>query len=357
MKKILIGICGIGNGHLNRQICVIEELLKSNNQIVVATQKEKIDVLKERFPKINILEVNIPWITCTNNGIDYVDSLSKYINSSKNQYKLFFEFSINVEKLFNGHPDIVITDYEPNVAQYAYSASLPLICMEQQSKFLYLDEIDIENNSIKEEKYRLNYFFPKYDKKIISSFFPIDVKDENIYVVPPIIPAIKKNNDKNNQVIVYFSPYSDSENYLKILNIIKDYSNYIFKIYSNKDLKQYQNFFKYKNLSFYNFNSNFKDELCSSSALITTCGHQLVSEAISINIPLCVFPLETYEQKYNASMIEKYGIGVYIKDYEKIELDAFFKNINNYYDNILKLKQNYYKVRWQDVLKDIIDGL
>jgi UDP:flavonoid glycosyltransferase YjiC (YdhE family) len=26
MKKILIGICGIGNGHVNRQMLIIEEL-------------------------------------------------------------------------------------------------------------------------------------------------------------------------------------------------------------------------------------------------------------------------------------------------------------------------------------------
>ena len=30
IKKILVGICGIGNGHINRQICVIKELLKNN---------------------------------------------------------------------------------------------------------------------------------------------------------------------------------------------------------------------------------------------------------------------------------------------------------------------------------------
>lgn len=43
-----------------------------------------------------------------------------------------------------------MTDYEPNVAQYAYAVNRPLICLEQQSKFLYLSEEKIEHYSITE---------------------------------------------------------------------------------------------------------------------------------------------------------------------------------------------------------------
>ena len=44
MKKILIGICGIGNGHINRQICVIKELLNNNYEVLVATEANKIQM-------------------------------------------------------------------------------------------------------------------------------------------------------------------------------------------------------------------------------------------------------------------------------------------------------------------------
>lgn len=48
--------------------------------------------------------------------------------------------------------------------------------MEQQSKFLYLENIEINDFSINEEINRINYFFPKYDMKIISSFFQLTLK-------------------------------------------------------------------------------------------------------------------------------------------------------------------------------------
>lgn len=61
------------------------------------------------------------------------------------------EFSINLQNM-GKNPDIVITDYEPNVAQYSYAANIPLICMEQQSKFLYLEDDQIKKFSILERK-------------------------------------------------------------------------------------------------------------------------------------------------------------------------------------------------------------
>lgn len=62
--KILIGICGIGNGHLNRQTNVINLLMNNNHEIAVATTKNNINYFKEKFPKFKILEISIPWVAC-----------------------------------------------------------------------------------------------------------------------------------------------------------------------------------------------------------------------------------------------------------------------------------------------------
>ena len=48
MKKILIGICGIGNGHLNRQICVISELKSKEFEVLAATSIDKVSVIKKK---------------------------------------------------------------------------------------------------------------------------------------------------------------------------------------------------------------------------------------------------------------------------------------------------------------------
>lgn len=358
MKKILIGICGIGNGHINRQSCIIEQLLKRNYKVMVVTTANKISTLKKRFPNLKISNIFIPWITCDEKGINYLECLEKYQEEKVDLFSSFLNFCIEVENYFDGKPDLVITDYEPNVAQYAYSSNVPLITMEQQSKYLYLKELNIKDFSIKEEQIRLNCFFPKYSKRIISSFFPMNIYDKDIVTVSPIISKIEKRKTDNKFILIYFSPYSDSANYDKIITIVSKIKNINFNVYTSY-YSEYIKKYKFNNIVFSEFNDKFKEDLSRCSAIITTGGHQLISEAISLDVPLYVVPLNTYEQHYNALMVKKYKLGVF----DKIS----YNNISNFIDNrgkiresIKKFKNDYYKDTWQKqfmlVLDEIIDN-
>lgn len=351
MKKILIGICGIGNGHINRQICVIKELLNNNYEVLVATEANKIQIIKERLENVKVIELNIPWIVCNEKGFDFKETLNKYNNIDL--FKKYLELGIKIEEELDGKPNLIISDYEPNVAQYAYATGIPLITMEQQSKFLYLDELDLNNYSIKEEIYRINYFFPKYDKKIISSFFPISIKDNKVIQVSPIISNLNKETIKDNFIIVYLSPYSDSDKYEKLIDIIGNIRDINFKVYS-KNYEKYINKFKYSNVMFSNFNNEFKKDMSQSSALITTGGHQLISEAISIELPLYVMPLNTYVQHYNAYMVKKYELGTN-KDITESNIIDFINNIEKYRKNIKEFKGKYYNKKWNETFINIVN--
>ena len=350
--KILVGVCGIGNGHLNRQTCVIEYLLECEHTVVIATTTNNCEFFKKKFPDVKIISISIPWITCNEKGIDFKDSLNKYIYGHIDQYKNFFEFGIRVNNVFNGIPDIVITDYEPNVAQYSYAVSVPLICMEQQSKFLYLNEEKIDNFSIIEEIRRINYFFPKFDYKIISSFFPININDKKVKIVSPIIRNLKQIETKKKQVLVYFSPYSDSFKYKLILDAISKIKYLNFIVYTKQRFDEYY----FSNIVFKSFGENFINDLQNSIFLISTAGHQLLSEAISINLPLYLIPLDTYEQNYNALMVEKYKIGKIGKEIKTEEIEVFYNNLNFYSGNIDNFKNKYYKNDWKNILKEILNN-
>lgn len=349
--KILIGICGIGNGHLSRQSNVIDLLLSNNHEVVIATTKDSIEYFKNKFKDINILEINIPWIACNINGIDFNTSIKKYNENKIDQFESFLVFSQNVEKTFGCIPDLVITDYEPNVAQYSYAVDIPLICMEQQSKFLYLDEIKIENFSILEEKKRINYFFPKYNYKIISSFFPITIKDKRVKIVTPIISKLKENKSKKNHILVYFSPYENSLNYIKVLDVLNNIVDFPIIVYTKE--KFGGNY--YENITFKNYSNEFKEDLENAYCLISTAGHQLLSESISIDIPVYLIPLNTYEQNYNAKMIEKYNLGMLANNISDDEIKYFIKNVEKYKKNINKFRNKYYKNNWELVLLKVIN--
>lgn len=349
--KVLVGVCGIGNGHLNRQSCVVENCLKCGYDVAVATTNENIQYFQLKFPNIEIINIDIPWITCNSIGIDFKDCLRRYISKNVDQYKTFLEFAIKVEKVFNGIPNVVITDYEPNVAQYSYAVGIPLICMEQQSKFLYLKEDIIADYSIKEEIKRINYFFPKFDKKIISSFFPIDIENENVKVVSPIIRQMEERIVKNKHVLVYFSPYSDSYKYKLVLEAISKIKYLDFIVYTKQDFTQFSS----NNISFKKYGETFKGDLESSLLLISTAGHQLLSEAISINVPMYLIPLDTYEQNYNALMIKKYKLGEVGYKINSEEIENVYSNLDHYIQNIDEFKNKYYKNDWTKILNETLE--
>lgn len=348
--KILVGICGIGNGHLDRQSNVIELLLKKGNDVLIATTERGKEYYKNIFPNADILTITIPWIVCDNNGIDFEKTINHYLESGKDYYYEFLVFSNKIKRFFNGNPDLIISDYEPNVAQFAYALQIPLICMEQQSKFLYIDELIIDNFSILEEKARLNYFFPKYDYKIISSFFPLKIKERNVKVIAPIITSLNVLDKKKNHILVYLSPYEDSKKYIEVINVIKLMQNYKFIVYSKEKLN-----LSYNNILFKKYNSKFKEDLENCMCLISTAGHQLLSEAISINVPIYLIPLNTYEQKYNASMIEKYSLGKLANNISVFEIEQFISSLSCYKKNIKKFKSKYYKYSWQEDVLSIIN--
>ena len=351
--KILIGICGIGNGHLNRQTSVIEYLIANGHEIIIATTNNNIDYFKKRFPEADVLEISIPWIACNEKGIDFSTSMQKYKESKIDLFESFLDFSMNIERCSKGIPDIVITDYEPNVAQYSYAVGKPLICMEQQSKFLYLDEIKIKNFSILEERKRINYFFPKFDCKIISSFFPIKISDRRVKVVTPIICKLKRKQNKNDHILIYFSPYDNSENYAKILEAANTITGRQVIVYTKEKFSQEE----FKNITFKSYSCEFKHDLEDAYCLISTAGHQLLSEAISISVPAYLIPLNTYEQNYNAKMIEKYNLGMIADRMDSDELKAFLENVSQYADNIREYRSNHYRNGWQKQLLKSINQL
>ena len=348
--KILIGICGIGNGHLNRQTNVISLLMNKKHEIVIATTKNNINYFKNKFPEFKVLEISIPWIACSSKGIDFATSLKKYQEGKIDQFSEFLKFSINVENVFSGVPDLVITDYEPNVAQYSYAVDIPLICMEQQSKFLYLDEVKISNFSILEEKKRINYFFPKYSYKVISSFFPITIKEKNVKVVTPIISPLSEIKHKKNHILVYFSPYENSGKYKKIVRALECIPNHNVIVYTKEKFNINSN-----NITFKSYSNEFKSDLENAYCLISTAGHQLLSESISIEVPAYLIPLSTYEQNYNAKMIEKYDLGKISNSINAEEINQFIKEIPHYKKKIIKFKNKYYKNNWEKSLLEIID--
>ena len=115
-----------------------------------------------------------------------------------------------------------------------------------------------------------------------------------------------------NKGLVYLSPYGHKKDFIKILELIKNIKGIDFNIYTSIIFEEYK---KYKHLLFKSFSNEFKNDFYDAGFLISSSGHQLLSEAINGELPSFVFSLNTFSQNFNCKMISDNKLGKKIENY------------------------------------------
>jgi len=339
MKTILWGICGIGMGHCNRQIPIIEHY-KEKYDIVILTYGTGLNFFKQKGFKV--LEVANPYYVGDINGLNF--ELTK--NHPNNQID-FEKINNNALSLINEDVVLVISDYEMLSAKYAYLKNIPLITLDQQSKYLVGDfPLELNKCRYRDEIERLSMFFPKVNERIAISFFKVpELKSKfKVNILPPLIKDLKKK-EEGDFYLVYITGQILSEiNIEKWIDILNN-ENLNYRIFIPKKIK-----IKGNNI-FYHGDSSFKDSLEQCKGLISTAGHSLLSEAIFLGKPVYAIPLNLYEQQLNAFKIMEGGFGINSKNLNKKNLKEFINNNEYYKKNIsedktilLKKGKNIFKI-------------
>lgn len=342
--KILIGVCGIGFGHSTRQRELAMTLRQRGHEIKILTFGQAIDVFKKDF---DTHEVWVPWIAGNKKGIDWMHTITKnffsYIPGNMKNTKVFRRLE---ETGFI--PNVCISDYEPTTAKFSYKHGLPLLLVDQQSKFLEYDFTDIGNFSRKEERDRLNMFFPTYVRKFIISFFKLPkAKNGKVEVVPPIFRSDllsscrKKTANQRVKLLAYFSLYGRetiTQCPEEVMALFRKFSNIDFVIYFSEELAR--KCINETNVIVKQMNrESFVKDLICSDGIISTAGHTLISEAMKLGIPFYAIPLSTFDQHYCARFIESNGLGAQSSILTEVTLDKFIKNLDLYKNEIKHSKK------------------
>ncbi len=358
-QKILFGVTGIGLGHSCRQMPLIDYFSK-NSTVVIFAYESSFDFLALRFGKnknIKIKKVAVPFYVGNKDGLDFKATMIHPANKNIN----FLDInSRTISETVNliGSPDLVISDYEPISAQYAYMKNSPFVTIDQQSKYFVANfPKSLNVFTYKDEIERLSMFFPKADLRIACSFFNIKKKKSrfDVQIVPPVMresiinmKKIKEKDRKN--ILVYISSARDfplsTHKILTTLGAIFDINFYIFLSRSDRKIK-------YKscpeNISLINFGEEgFEEVLKKANGIITSAGHSLLSEAMFLGIPVYVIPVSPYEQHMNAKVIDENEFGVSEKTISESKVNYFINNLDKFEENILKDKKQLLKGIGQD---------
>lgn len=347
--KIVYGVCGIGRGHVHRQLPVIEYLIDRGSEIVFFAYGTSLAFLQQRYAdhsRIQIEEVAVPFYVGDRTGLDFEAT----IRHPKNQNISFLDQNCKaMDRTFQriGRPDLVITDYEPISAQYAYAHGSPLITIDQQSKYLCRsDWPEIGEQSCIDEVARLRMFFPEAHARIACSFFKVPassacpVELHGPVIQPRVLEMKSSPIDVGRDILLYLSsqrPFEQS--FEEILDILASEPSWRFSVFAPSVSEVSSTRVPSNVTLFPHGDPHFFPALERSAAVISTAGHTLLSESMYLDKPVFALPLPVYEQQMNANVISENGFGIARTQLSATDLHLFLENLDLYAEAIKSDKE------------------
>ncbi|MDB5184508.1 MAG: hypothetical protein JWN38_316 [Candidatus Saccharibacteria bacterium] len=340
MKKILYGVCGIGNGHIYRQLPMLSYLAQSH-KIMIFAYGDSLKFFSAYFAdhaNVRIAEVAVPYYVGIRSGIDF-EASAKLIEESGINYTAINSHALAAADEYLGQADLAISDYEPTTAQYAYAHGVPLVTIDQQSKYLsgaFPDEL--QGTTYVDEVVRLQMFFPTAAARIACSFFKVPQRpgSQKVYLFPPVLRSDFRRHEerKPNELLVYLSAQQGlHQNHASLINVLAQESSTIFHVFLPKNASL--PLVPSRNVRLYHHgDDSFKFLLETCGGIVTTAGHSLLSEAMYLGVPVLALPLPLYEQQMNAKIIRLGQFGLSSPSLTPEVLNQFITNLTQYADNI-----------------------
>ncbi|MCA0455126.1 MAG: hypothetical protein LCI00_14220 [Chloroflexi bacterium] len=330
--KIVLGVCGFGYGHSIRQRPILEGLIARGHSVILVTNDSSYQFFSTYYPQVTNARVYVPVMHTTPRGLDFAATAADPRNEQPGANAAFWNTCGLIEREF-GVPDLVISDYDMVTAQIAYLFGVPLVTLDQQSKFLGYDFPDVNGYNPNEHRMRLGYFFPKAQARIATSFFKVNYDTRTHYpvtIIPPIIGKDVQGQTAapvDKQVTVYISNASHiQQSVAEVFGVFSQFPDTAFNCFINApDAAAPANVKVMPN-----GRAAFINCLRQSAAVIATAGHNLITESLYLHVPAFLLPFDHYEQQLNAQVISQEGVGTAADVITLDNLSAFLSNLDSY---------------------------
>jgi uncharacterized protein (TIGR00661 family) len=328
MARILYAINGDGLGHVFRSIPIIRELSKRHKLKIIISSKRAYAVLKKNYPSLkNIHLVNGLSLIYKSNSVDNLrtakDFLSKMLHDSSSNFEKIYKLI----KSFN--PNIILSDFEHGTLYVSQLFNIPVICPCNIHTITHL-KYKVPRKYLKDylkTKIIIKFLSPNIDHHILTDFSNLPVKEDNVYVFPPIVrESIFRAKPKRKGYILIYQTSSTNHALINSLkNIDKRFIVYGF----NKNLQD-------KNIIFKEFSDKgIVDDLKGCDACISNGGFTFITEALYLRKPVLSIPIKgQFEQIFNALQIKRLGYGEFYDNVNSAQIKKFIKKIPIYYNNL-----------------------
>ncbi len=294
-------------GHATRSAVILHHLLDRGHELRVVVSGRAHGFLTDKlksYERVTFEEIHGLTLRYFGHRLRRGESLYRnFIDAPKGIRKNIKVYRKVAEDGFK--PQLVISDFESWAALYALNHRLPVIS---------IDNIQIINRCRHDKSITKGLDFriargavkmkvPGAYHYLISSFFFPPVRRKRTTLVPPILrpEVIKAQREPGDHVLVYLRAVTTSE----LTSVLRKLP-YSFRLYGLKDGVSEGNI-EHRPFS----EDGFLDDLRTARAVIAGGGFSLMSEAVSLHVPLLSIPIEhQFEQELNARYLEQLGYGL-----------------------------------------------
>lgn len=305
MAKILYGVAGEGFGHSSRSELIGQRLVEAGHQVVFAASRKSYNYLKPTF----------------NRKVQAVYGLSFHYHDGRvNPFKTVVQNITGLRdgvptnrRLFskmanNFKPDLVISDFEPFSAWWAWANRVPCVSVDHEH-LLTCCELDKEPRFWRERMMAeavTRGYHTFADAYVILNFFHTPLKNKRATLVPPVVrKRVEQYRPETQEHIVMYSTDGGRKMQEKLYDMVRPFSQHRFFIYGFNEDRDLGNCVFKKTAT-----ESFLTDLSTCRGVIATAGFSLLSECLHFRKPMLLVPVhDQYEQILNAYYIEKLGLG------------------------------------------------
>jgi uncharacterized protein (TIGR00661 family) len=350
MAKIIYAVAGEGFGHSSRAHLIGQQLIDAGNDVIFAASQKSLVYLRQYFGERVKPGFGLSFA--------YHKGRIKTLGTVK---KNLFKFPSAVresKELLKNHlrdfePDLVLTDFEPVTAWWAFVKKVPFVSIDNEHLLTVCRlEHKLKNIWPRFTSYVVtkSYYFGA-DKYIVLNFFRAPLKIKNACLAPPIVrPLVTQLKTSSNGSIVYYTTIAYGKE--RLLDIFGRFNSQRFIIYGFDRDEQCGNCtFKKRSTE------GFLGDLAACSGVIASAGFSLISECLYLKKKMLLFPVAgQYEQIINAEYTEKLGLGIKADGLDESVLKRFLGSLD-------KQMGDDERILWPDnekffgILQDTFDSM
>ncbi|SHG86040.1 conserved hypothetical protein [Hydrocarboniphaga daqingensis] len=306
--RIAYGVMGYGRGHAMRSLSVLPQLMQEH-EVTVFTAGDAYDVLAPLFPT-----VRIPMI-----GYRYNErgqhSLPRTVGENAGPLADLLLGGPGIEQVQREFRDrgiqLVISDSEAWCHRAAEKLKLPRISFDHVGIIAWCKPhfpADLWLTGMRDAiGYRALMGQP--DRTLISSFYPAEPRHPGTRIVGPMLrdevlrASAAGRPASKDYLLAYFN--KGEHQYRPQVERALQLLDHPVVVYGTPRRGRQGNI-EYRAPS----NEWFINDLAQCRAVISTAGNQLIGEAIHFGKPILALPEQAFEQRLNACMIERMGVGM-----------------------------------------------